>query len=483
MRNAHVYGVSFLHIGYSGSRSPKEPIVVGSRFCVTYSEHKQTKYQTIMKNKLLSCLLAIIASIGMINAEVYNGTCGGNLTWTLNTEDSTLTITGSGDMTNWTSENTPWYSMHDSFKRVIIGNGVTRIGNNAFNFCRRVTSIEIPNSVTSIGESAFSYIYDIQNIEIPNSVTNVGKYAFHNCTSLTNVSMSNNIISISDHMFGFCSNLTSVNIPNGVKSIEEGAFSRCSSLSSIEIPNSVTSIENTAFELCSSLTSIEIPNSVTSIGYNGAFQYCSNLTNVKLSNSLTRIATSTFAHCTSLQHIEIPGNITEITGAAFYNCTGLTSVTNHATTPQEIDNLCFYNVNKSSCVLYVPEESIEAYQADYYWNAFENILPISGTEVYEEDVNINYLNKTGGVINSEQVTLTLPAAPEIEGFTFLKWKVVESDLTDGINIQAVYAANSPTEAPAEVVNPKNPAQKLVRNGNVYILTEEKTYTVTGQKVK
>ena len=77
----------------------------------------------------------------------------------------------------------------------------------------------------------------------------------------------------------------------------------------------------------------------------------------------------------------------------------------------------------------------------------------------------------------------LPVAPSITGFTFLKWVVVGGDLVDTITIQAVYQADIPSSAPAVYTNPANPAQKLIRNGNVYILTEDKTYTVTGQEVK
>ena len=58
---------------------------------------------------------------------------------------------------------------------------VTSIGDEAFRYCSRLTSITIPNSVTSIGDKAFSYCSGLTSITIPNSVTSIGKYAFEYC--------------------------------------------------------------------------------------------------------------------------------------------------------------------------------------------------------------------------------------------------------------------------------------------------------------
>ena len=100
-----------------------------------------------------------------------------------------------------------------------------------------------------------------------------------------------------------------------------------------------------------------------------------------------------------------------------------------------------------------------------------------------EDYNVFYRNQYDGIIASEQVTLTLPYAPFIPGFTFVGWDVVAGHLEDGINIQAVYTSDAETAAPAVYVNPANPAQKLIRNGNVYILHDGNTYTISGAKVR
>ena len=85
-------------------------------------------------------------------------------------------------------------------------------------------------------------------------------------------------------------------------------------------------------------------------------------------------------------------------------------------------------------------------------------------------------------IYSQLLTIKVPAAPDIEGFTFLGWQPVATLITDTITIQAIYEADIPSSAPEVYVNPANPAQKLLRNGQVYILQDGKTYTITGQKL-
>ena len=196
-------------------------------------------------------------------------------------------------------------------------------------------SVVIPSSVTyngttysviSIGDEAFRSCESLTSVTIPNSVTSIGKNAFQYCYFLTSVTIGNSVTSIGDYAFYGCSKLTSVTIPNSVTSIGEWAFYSCSSLISITIPNSVTSIGGGAFCFCSSLTSVTIPNSVTTIGYS-AFSSCSSLTSVTIPNSVTSIESFTFSACSSLTSITIPNSVTSIGDDAFYNCSSLTSVT------------------------------------------------------------------------------------------------------------------------------------------------------------
>lgn len=169
--------------------------------------------------KTFTLFFALVASVGTMFAE--SGTCGDNLTWDL-TNDSVLTISGTGPMTDY-SYYTPWEAYN--FTRIVINQGVTSIGDHAFHGCIYLTSIEIPNSVTSIGIQAFMGCRELVSIELPNSITSIGKDAFYECR-----------------------NLTSVTIPNSLTCIESGTFHDCG-LKSLTIGKDVT-IGDCAFYNC-----------------------------------------------------------------------------------------------------------------------------------------------------------------------------------------------------------------------------------------
>ena len=338
-----------------------------------------------MKTKIFTLLLALFASI---NLWAESGTCGPNLTWSLN--NGVLIISGTGSMNDFIQNESPWYSLKNSITSIIIGNSVTNIGNGAFSYCS-VSSVSFGNSLTSIGKSAFYGCSSLTSATIPNGVTSIGEYAFSECIGLASVTIPNSVTSIGNEAFGLCS-LTSVTIPNSVTSIGRGAFLGCSELNSINvasgnthydsrnncnaiietssntlivgckqtvIPNSATSIGELAFGVCSSLASVTIPNSVTTIEA-GAFYGCSSLTSVTIPNSVTSIGYFAFAFCSKMNSINvesgntyydsrnncnaiietssntlisgckttvIPDSVTSIGHGAFEGCSSLTSVT------------------------------------------------------------------------------------------------------------------------------------------------------------
>ena len=178
------------------------------------------------------------------NAE-ESGTCGPDLRWYL-TNDGVLTISGKGEMYDYSDDNRElWYEY--VIERIIIGDGVTTIGENAFRDCSNLTSVTIPNSITEIGGRAFDNCSSLTSVTIPNSVTTISDNAFRGCISLTSVTIPNSVTTIGNSAFSACISLTSVTIPNSIKTIGDEAFQDCGSLTSVTIGNSVTTIGNNAF--------------------------------------------------------------------------------------------------------------------------------------------------------------------------------------------------------------------------------------------
>ena len=249
----------------------------------------------------------------------------GNITWRL-TEDGTLYISGQGDMPDYYNndeEKRPWKDK--IIKTVIIEEGVTSIGANAFVGCSNLRRVEISNGVTDIESRAFAECSNLKNMKIPEGVTSISWGAFFECSSLESIEIPDGVTWIGNSAFGRCSSLKSMKIPEGVTSIIYKTFEECSSLESIEIPAGVTSIGSGAFSECSSLESIEIPDGVTSIG-SGAFSECSSLKSIKIPDGVTSIEEWVFTGCSELESIEIPAGVTSIGSGAFWTCSSLKSI-------------------------------------------------------------------------------------------------------------------------------------------------------------
>ena len=257
--------------------------------------------------KLLTVAFCLCTAVLMNKtmAQNPNGTCGTNLTWVLDLSDSTLTISGSGDMDDYNTDyDMPWNSYKDTIKTVVVGDSVASIGVRAFLGCSNLMYAMIGNSVTIIGDSAFHWCTNLISVIIPNSVITIGERTFQHCKNLTSVTIPGSVTIIGGWAFEFCHGLTSVIVENGVSIIDIGAFQFCSSLDSVTIPNSVTSIGDIAFAGCSSLSSVNFSNSLAFIG-SWAFRNCISLTYVFIPYSVTSMNGTVFEGCSSLMAIDV----------------------------------------------------------------------------------------------------------------------------------------------------------------------------------
>lgn len=292
-------------------------------------------------------------------------------------------------------------------------------------------------TVTAIGDRAFSTCANLLNVNIPNSVKTIGFTAFYSCTGLSKITLPNSLISIGYSAFSGCSNLVKLTLPETLISIDYNAFENCNALTEIKLPNSLKAIEKETFKNCTSLEKIEIGNSVSYIG-NAAFRDCSNLKEIKLPNSVTSIENNAFYSCKSLTTIEFGAGLISFGDQIFYGCENLRNVYNKAINPQNISPNLFSYVTLYTGSLYVLEESINLFRTAEVWKEFDNIVPMSTIEIKDKTNKIQYFDNDGYEINNHAVTLSLPTPEEREGYQFLKWTVLQSDLEDGIHIQAQY---------------------------------------------
>ncbi|HCE42376.1 MAG TPA: hypothetical protein DET40_02365 [Lentisphaeria bacterium] len=225
-----------------------------------------------------------------------------------------------------------------SLVSITIGNGVTSIGEKAFSGCIRLTSVKLGSSVTSFGVKAFENCSSLISMAIPDSVTSIGDWAFYGCTKLTSVTIGAGTNSISDTAFIGCPALKSITVDvlnSSYCSINGILFNKGQSVvvrcpqgfsGDYTIPDGVTSIGSCAFYDCVYLASITIPGTVTSIE-NYAFYNCSNLTGIIIPGSVTSIGRSAFFGCSKQTNVSIPGSVTSISEAAFSGCAKLLSIT------------------------------------------------------------------------------------------------------------------------------------------------------------
>ena len=141
------------------------------------------------------------------------------------------------------------------------------------------------------------------------------------------------------------------------------------------IPNGTTEIADNAFSWNYELKSITIPTSVTKIG-NRAFNECWGLTSITIPNSVTKIGNWAFEGCTALTSITIPNSVTKIGYEAFYECKNLKEIILFQTDPSKIKVTESSGLQKTQITLYVPKESVIAYQEHWFWSEFAAIYPL-----------------------------------------------------------------------------------------------------------
>ena len=406
---------------------------LGICYAITLQKIIQVLKIHTMKKILISGIIALMMCGTTIHAQTWQIGSPNAADITATLAGGTLTISGTGMMEMYTYGNAPWYGARADIASVVIQQGVTSIGANAFYACSKTTNVDIANSVISIGTDAFSSCSSLTAVTIPASVSYISPYAFEHSglTSITCLVINPSNITMGDGVFEgvntaacqlyvFAGSITAYQasaqwkdfthistgawqigdpvIANVTASFSGGKltisgtgemqgfakfnapwYSARAGITSVVIQQGVTSIGAYVFQGCSNVSgSFTIPNSVTSIGY-ASFEGCMGLSSIIIPDSLVSISDWTFCNCTGLYSVRIPASVISIGGDAFSGCSGLTSISCLNQTPSAIalGSNVFDGVDKTACILYVPDGSVPAYQARAQWKDFTHIQGVT----------------------------------------------------------------------------------------------------------
>ena len=221
-----------------------------------------------------------------------SGDCGDQLTWTLSGEGN-LVITGAGAMWDYgtADASAPWDTA--AVKRLIVGEGVTDIGNWAFAGCEKLTEVVLPDTVTTLGSNAFRGCTGLKKISLPTALSDLGNHTFYGCTGLTAVAIPETIMDVDSNTFYGCTGLTTVTLPSQLTTIGDDAFYGCKSLTNVILPSTLTNVGTNAFSGCTGLTLLILPSALTAIGEE-AFSNCESLGEVIFKGAAPTIGENAF---------------------------------------------------------------------------------------------------------------------------------------------------------------------------------------------
>ena len=327
-------------------------------------------------------------------------------------------------------DNTEAFSYDCRFSEIVIGEGVTRVGNNAFRGNPSLLSLTLPGGLQSIGSNAFYDCQNLASVYIPASVTSIedsaflicrkltlapgsvlsceiGNSAFDGCISLTSVTFGNGVGNIGEYAFRSCTELATVTVPEGVtkmKYIGQYAFSECGKMTSFDFPSSLDSLGYSAFEKCNSLNAIHLKEGVRVLE-GSTFFGCSGVTSVSLPSTLQKIGGNDFNGCqgtlrlngnlpdipnvfsspfstAKFNHVVLGEGVTKLDDGTFYGCWTLMNVTVERPNPISIYSNVF--PNRSNSTLYCPKDGKSKYMAEEFWKEFQNIKGFPDPDVNQD---------------------------------------------------------------------------------------------------
>ena len=290
---------------------------------------------------------------------VITGSAGTNITYTLDRTSGVLELSGTGPMTNcgYSTSDQLFYAYRDEITTVIIGAGITSVGDYAFNKLNNLKDVLIPVTVTEIGYGAFYQCTSLTSVHIPDGVVSIKSYAFESCSALDSFIMPDTVTSVGYDVFKNCSALTEVYLSEQLTALPssgwfDGFFGGCTGLKNVTLPAGLESIDYYTFYNCVSLTAVTIPESVRAIG-SSAFYGCASLTSVVIPERVQTIGDTAFYGCTNLSDVIFAGDDPQLGTSAFDNTAFLEAQAHSLHVI--LNGTIYYRYNGLDTVIQIPE--------------------------------------------------------------------------------------------------------------------------------
>lgn len=293
--------------------------------------------------KILSKItIMILFALSLVSCG-NSGYCGAegnehNVKWKL--DDGTLTISGTGEMASYSDvldNPAKWFDYRKNIERVVIEDGVTNIGEQAFKNCSHITEVDISDSVTDIGKGAFCFCGSLTKVNIPENVTVIHMGTFSGCTGLREIVIPDSVQTVETLAFDGCVSLKNVTVPENLTDFGQNPF-KDTALANEKMEKNEPLIINNIVIDCSKCTGdVVIPDGVTKIGNSAFDRFVDNnegLVSVTLPDSVETIGKYAFAHCLNLEKINIPENLKTIDDYAFFQCK---KIKDNLTLPESVE--------------------------------------------------------------------------------------------------------------------------------------------------
>lgn len=408
-------------------------------------------------NKTVSIILTAVIALGVFpvaglfgtkaEALSYTGSCGEEVSWSLDADTGTLIISGNGDTDDYVQTTAPWYiyNSETEITSVTVEEGVTSLGDYLFYGCNNLKQVALPASLSSIGVFVFEGCYSLENIiaSPDSSYFTDGQGVLYNAAKTeliqypaaseeTEYSVIEGVEKIADSAFAGAVNITKVVLPESLNKIGNDAFRGCENLVSAELPKNLTLIGENAFYL-TGIRSASIPASVSSIG-NNAFGLCVDLKSITVDESnsdfssdeygvlfnkdksvlikypsgrkadlynipdtVKTVEANAFENCADTEKISIPSSVISINDGVFFNCSFKEITVDKANQNYSSDEfgvlftkdrkyLLQYPIRNARVSYKVPE-GVSTIKANAFHNAqnLENIVISNGITTIEDE--------------------------------------------------------------------------------------------------